>query len=140
MTNCLQGSLCFYYDCYYLFLIEGYLFYSMCWFLQNVNMNHPYGYPCPFLHEHPSYLPPNIPLQLITKQSLDLSSLSHTAKSHWLSIQHMVMYVSMLLCIHRTLSFLFPSHVHKVCSLCLCFILPDVIRAQTILALRIETQ
>ena len=48
-------------------------------------------------------------------QSHSLNSLSHTANSHWLSILHMVMYVSILLSpyVPPSPSFPHPSHVLK---------------------------
>ena len=77
----------------YLFLIEGKdtCFTILCWFLPKVNMNQPQVYICPFPLKPLFHLPP---LQLL--QSPGLSSLSHTANSHQLSILHSV-YVSMLL-------------------------------------------
>ena len=65
-----------------------------------------------------------------------LSSLSHTANSHWLSILHMVMYVSMLLspCLPPSPSPLNPNSVHKfVLNVCVstavlqkCSLLPSL--------------
>ena len=54
--------------------------------------------------------PPSHPFRLT--QSPCLSFLSHTANSHWLSILHMVMEVSMLIFLYSSPS---PplSHVHK---------------------------
>ena len=42
-------------------------------------------------------------------QSPSLSSLSHTANSHWLSILHMLVYMFSCYCLHATLSILPPS-------------------------------
>ena len=51
---------------------------------------------CPLLLEPPFHLPPHPhPCRLV--QSPRLSSPSHTANSHWLSILHMVTYVSVFL-------------------------------------------
>ena len=56
---------------------------------------------------------PSRPSRLLL--SPDLSYLSHTANSHWLSILHMVMYVSMSLSLYIVLSPSSPttSHVHR---------------------------
>ena len=70
--------------------------------LPNINMNQSWVYPCPFPLDYPSYLSPHpshlsphpSPLGLVPSRASVLSSLSYTAKSHWLSILHMVMYVS----------------------------------------------
>ena len=71
----------------------------LCWFLPFYESAMVYICPLPV---KPSPTPtPRL------SQSPGLSSLSHTVNSHWLSILHMVMYVSMLLSsIHPTLSFL----------------------------------
>ena len=89
----------------------------LCWFLLNSNINHPKVYPCTLLLEQPLPPPPSL------LPSTSLSSLSSTSNSHWLSILHMVKYVSMLLSIHPTFSFLpSPSHVHKpVLNICVFF-------------------
>ena len=60
----------------------------LCWFLPYVNINQPQVYMCP------------LPLESLTPLVVTepgLSSLNHTANSHWLSLSHMVMYVSLLL-------------------------------------------
>ena len=51
-------------------------------------MNQPWVYPCPLPLEPPSQSHPSRLLQ-----SPGLSSLSHTANSHWLCILHIVMYL-----------------------------------------------
>ena len=51
-------------------------------------------------------------------QSTSLSSLSHTANSHWLSVLHMVVYI--LLCSSLHLSHpLLPPLCPQLCSLCI---------------------
>ena len=51
-----------------------------------------------------------------------MSSLSHTANSHWLSILHMVVYMYAILSIHPILSF--PRCVHKSVSISVSPLLP----------------
>ena len=67
-------------------------------------MNQPEVYICP--------LPLEPPTSLGCLRGPDLSSLRHTANSHWLSILHMV-----YICFHATLSInptlSFPQCVHK---------------------------
>ena len=59
-------------------------------FLPYINMNQP----CPPPLEHPSHLSPPIPSHPSRlSQNMGLSSLSHTAHSHWKSILYMVIYV-----------------------------------------------
>ena len=55
------------------------------------------GIPMPLPPQPPSHHPPIPALQVIAVPMFCLSSLSHTANSHWLSILHMVKYVYMLL-------------------------------------------
>ena len=59
------------------------------WFLPYINMNQPYIYICPITLEPPFHLPVH-PMALHCQPRL--SSLHHTANSHWLAILHMVMY------------------------------------------------
>ena len=96
----------------YLFLIEGKL-------LHNVVL-------ASTIHQHESAIgisplrpwtsipspSPSHPSRLL--QSPDLSSLSHTANSHWLSILHMVMYMLPCYSLHPShLLLLSHSRVHK---------------------------
>ena len=62
----------------------------LCWFLPYINMDQPQVYICPLLLEPPSLLPlhPRHPPGL--SQTPGLSSLSHTANSHWVSILQML--------------------------------------------------
>ena len=92
-----------YFCCCCLFLICVGLYYTSTW------ISHRYTYvPRPL--EPPSHLPSH-PTTLCCHRAPDLSSLRPTANSHWLAILHMVVYVSMLLSVHPTLSF--PRCVHK---------------------------
>ena len=64
-----------------------------------------------FLLEHPTHLPLH-PTPLGCYRALVLSSLHHTANSHWLSILHMVMHMFQcysLKSFHPLLLPLFPS-------------------------------
>ena len=66
----------------------------LCWFLPHIIVNQPQVYLHPLPHEPPSHLPPptpSHPSRLL--QSPHLSSLSHTANSHWLSILHTIVYM-----------------------------------------------
>ena len=76
----------------YLFLIEGSLLYSIVLVSTKHQHGSVIGLPMSPPREHPS---PFHPSRLLPSPSL--SFLSHTASSHWLSILHVVMYVSWLL-------------------------------------------
>ena len=92
-----------------LFLLENNCFTLLCWFLQFINMNQPQVY-----MSAPSWtsLPLPTPSHLSRlSPSTVLSSLHHTANSHWLPILHTVMYVSTTLPICPFLPF--PHWVHK---------------------------
>ena len=79
------------------------LYYTSTW------ISHRYTYvPRPL---KPSSHLPSHPTTLCCHRAPDLSSLRPTANSHWLAILHRVVYVSMLLSVHPTLSF--PRCVHK---------------------------
>ena len=67
---------------------------------------------CPLSLEPPSHLPPH-PTPLGRPRAPGLSSLPHTANSHWLSTLHMVMYVSLLLFQVICPSLSFPHCIHK---------------------------
>ena len=60
-------------------------------------------------HSWTSFLPPSSSHTSRLLQSTSVSSPSHMANSHWLSILHMVMYVSMLLSPYLPSSSVFPS-------------------------------
>ena len=68
----------------------------LCWFLPYSDMNQPWVYKCPLPFEPLSHLPPH-PTPLSCQKAPDLSSLSHTADSHWLSILYSNVYMSLLL-------------------------------------------
>ena len=87
----------------------------LCLFLPYINMNQPQVYICPFPLEPPSHLPFH-PKSLGCHKAPDLSSLSHTANSHWLSVLHMV--IQILSCCSVNLSHcLLSSLCPQVCSL-----------------------
>ena len=116
------------------FLLKDNCFTEFCCLLSNLNMNQPqvYIYPLPFGTSLPSPSPSH-PSRLI--QSSCLSFLSYTANSHWLSILHMVMYVSMLLspynpaspsspplCVHKSVLNVYVS----IASLCIISSVPSL--------------
>ena len=74
---------------------EDNCFTILWWFLPYINISQPQVYMCPLPFEPPSYLPPH-PTLLGCQGALGLTSLYHAAKSHWLSILHMVMYMFLL--------------------------------------------
>ena len=77
----------------YLLLLKDNCFAVLCWFLPYIHMNQPWVY---IFLSLLNFLPtPSDPSRL--SQSPCLSSMSYMANSHWLSILHMVIYVSMLL-------------------------------------------
>ena len=81
----------FLFFCFTLFLIRGYCFAILCWFLPNISMNEPQVcIHCPLPLEPPSHLHAITPLGC---QSPGLSSLHQTANSHWLPGLHVVTYV-----------------------------------------------
>ena len=59
-------------------------------------MSQPSVYMCPLPPEPPSHLPPH-PTPLGGHRALSLSSLRHTAHSHWLSVLHIVICMFQLL-------------------------------------------
>ena len=69
--------------------MEDNCFTMLCWFLPCINMNQPQVYICPLPLEP---LSSSHPLQC--HRALNLSSLRHTANPHWLSILHMVIFMS----------------------------------------------
>ena len=78
------------------FLLKDNCFTEFCYFLSNLNINQPWVYIYPLPFKACSHLPPHpSPSRLI--QSPCLNFLSHTANSHWLSILHTIIQVSMLL-------------------------------------------
>ena len=77
--------------------MEDNCFTILCWFLPYINMNQPQVYICALPLEPSSHLsPPSHPSRL--SQNTGLSSLYHTANSHWLSILHIVV-VQLLSCV-----------------------------------------
>ena len=73
-------------------------------------MNQPQVYTCPLSLEPPSHLPPH-PNSSRLSYSSGLSSLSHTANSHWLSVLHMVEYMILSMILSQ---FVPPSPSHTV--------------------------
>ena len=84
------------------FKLEGNCFTILCWFLPYNQHESATGIHMSLL-EPPSHLPPH-PTLLGCQGALGLTSLYHAAKSHWLSILHMVMYM-----------FLLPSNPERWC-------------------------
>ena len=87
------------------------------WFLPYINMNQPLVYTWLLRLEPPT------PPPLACHRALGLSSLHHTACSHWLSRLYMInVYVSVLLSIHPTLSFPVSTYLFSIsaCSLLPC--------------------
>ena len=102
----------------YSFLIEGYLLYKSVLVLAVHQYESAIG-----IHVSPSswtsLTPPTPSHSSGLSQSTYLSSLSQTANSHWLSILHMVMYMSPCYSLHSS-DPLLPSLCPQVRSLCLC--------------------
>ena len=66
----------------YFFLIEGQLLYRILWFSVHINKNQPQVHPSPLPPKPPSLSPPHP--TLLDCHRARLSSMSHTANSHWL--------------------------------------------------------
>ena len=90
----------------------------LCWFLPYINMSQS-DIIGPLPHEPSSRLPPHPTSRLL--QSPSLSSLNHTASSHWLSALHGVLCVSVLLSPSIPLSPPSPALRPSVCALRLRF-------------------
>ena len=73
-------------------------------------MNQPQVFICPLHFEPPCHLPPH-PTPLGCHRVPGLSSLYHTANSHWLSILHMVMYMFQCYSFRSSLPLLPPTRV-----------------------------
>ena len=86
----------------------------LCCFLPYINRSQPQVYICPLPLEPPSHLPPH-PNPSRLSQSTALSSLLHTAKSHWLSLLHTVMYMFQC-CSFSSSHTLLPLLCPEVCS------------------------
>ena len=97
-----------------MFLLEDNCFIMLCWFLPYVNMNPPQVCICPSLLNVPPISLTIHPSRL--SQGTGLSSLCHTANSHWLSVLHMAVYMFPCYSLYPSCPllpyFLFPS--------CLC--------------------
>ena len=76
------------------FLLQDICFTILLWFLPYISMNQPYV--CPLPPETPSQLPPQSHYSRWSENK-GLSSLCHTANSHWLYFIYGNVYVSMLL-------------------------------------------
>ena len=91
----------------------------LCCFLPYINRSQPQVYICPLPLEPPSHFPPH-PNPSRLSQSTALSSLLHTAKSHWLSLLHTVMYMFQCCSLsssHPLLPLLCPEVCSSVCLL-----------------------
>ena len=58
-----------------------------------MSMNRPWVYMCPLYPVTPSHLPPH-PIPPGCHRASALGALHHASNSHWLSLLHMVMYMS----------------------------------------------
>ena len=95
----------------YVFLIGGSLLYNIVLASAHIPMNQPQVYICPVPLEPPSHFPAH-PTPLGGQRAPRLSSRGRTADSHWVTIFHVEMYVSMLLCQFAPPS-PSPDYVHK---------------------------
>ena len=119
---CLRGfPFSFFYKKFYLFSIEEYLLYNIV----SVSAIHQQKSAIDIHMSLLSWssLPPPTPSHPSRlSQSTSLSSLSHTANSHWRSILHMLIYVSVLLSpfVPPFPPLLSCPPCPQICSLCLC--------------------
>ena len=113
--NCIQCcQLCFFWFIFNWRIIAL----QYCWFLPYISLNQPWVYVCPLPFEPPFYLP-HYPTPLGCHRALDLSSLLHTANSHWLSVLYMVMYMFQCYSLNSSHPLLAPLCPQVYC-LCLC--------------------
>ena len=82
--------------------MEDNFFTILCGFLPYINVNQPQLYIHPLSLEHPLPSPTASHLSRLS-QSTRLSSMCHTANSHWLSILHTVMYMFCTISLHWSL-------------------------------------
>ena len=82
--------------------MEDNFFTILCGFLPYINVNQPQFYIHPLPLEHPLPSPTASHLSRLS-QSTRLSSMCHTANSHWLSILHTVMYMFCTISLHWSL-------------------------------------
>ena len=82
----------FFLSCFLKCVIGGYLLYNIVLVSAYLNTNQPQVYIYPHLFEPPSHLSLH-PIPLGCQRASGLSSLCHTANSHWLSVLHMIVYI-----------------------------------------------